>query len=172
MDLGLSFAAYPPLSRRTIFYGHAYEDLGPALARQTSIHWGSMKNKKLVTINGIFAVAAIAAVTPTAAMADTPAYGSAAILTNRTCNTTANGDCQLGSRNYLQYAGGAGSTFSTSATNEANSGASGSAYSSFGAGTVPTLGVSSFAGSATGPVRARWHIRRSRTPVMSRSISP
>jgi len=111
----------------------------------------NMKNSKTLMIEGIIALTMAAALTPAVAAADTaPAtYGSAAILTNRTCITTSNGDCQLGARNFLQYAGGAGSSFTVSATNEANSGASGSAYSTFSANTVPTLGVASFAGDNT-----------------------
>lgn len=110
-----------------------------------------MKSKRLITIKGAAVLAALM-ITPTTAMADAPGpatFGSAAILTNRTCIVAANGDCHLGTRNYLQYAGGAGSAFSTSATNEGNTGASGSAYSSFSDSAVPTLGVASFSGSTT-----------------------
>lgn len=110
-----------------------------------------MKNNRILVMKGVVGLAAAAILTPATAMADpAPAtFGSAAILTNRTCITTAGGDCQLGTRNFLQYAGGAGSSFSVSATNEANSGASGSAYSTFSGDAVPTLGVSSFAGANT-----------------------
>lgn len=111
---------------------------------------GTMKNNGILSVAGIAGFVSAVAAPIGANATPTPAtFGSAAILTNRNCVTTPSGDCQLGTRNYLQYAGGAGSSFSTSATNEGNTGASGSAYSSFSANAVPTLGVASFSGAST-----------------------
>ena len=110
-----------------------------------------MKNNAMMVIRGVAALAAAAILAPATAMADpVPAtFGSASILTNRNCITTSGGDCQLGARNFLQYAGGAGASFSTSASNEGNTGADGSAYSTFTGNGVPTLGVAAFSGANT-----------------------
>lgn len=87
--------------------------------------------------------------TPMVAQADTPTFGSGAILTNRLCTNAPGADCAIGRRNFLQFAGGAGSAFTTSATNEAGTGAAGMASSSFGVNALPTLGVGSFSGART-----------------------
>lgn len=110
-----------------------------------------MTNSGILKVSSMIALAVASIVTSTAAMAGPPAatFGSAAILTNRTCVVSPNGECQLGTRNYLQFAGGAGSSFTLSATNEGNSGAAGSAYSNFNNSIVPTLGVASFSGANT-----------------------
>jgi hypothetical protein len=83
------------------------------------------------------------------ANATDPNYGSAAILTNRTCNEAVGTNCVIGPRIFTQYAGGLGTTLVASATNENGLGASGFASVDFGSAYLPTIKVASFAGLQT-----------------------
>lgn len=76
-------------------------------------------------------------------------FGSAAILTNRTCIGTPDQICTLGPRIFTRFAGGVATTFDTSADNMNGLGASGVAGTSFDAGYLPTVKVGSQAGATT-----------------------
>jgi hypothetical protein len=91
-----------------------------------------------------------ALMTPQAAQATDPNYGSAAILTNRLCAEAVGTNCTLSTpRTFTQFAGGLGTTFTTSAVNMNNTGASSSASVSFDLGYLPTIKVASFSGLQT-----------------------
>ncbi len=101
------------------------------------------------TAMGFLAAAVIGAALPAAPAAATAVAGAAAILTNRVCNNPAGQLCTSVPRIFTQYAGGMGGGFTTSASNMNGLGASAGAYASFGAGYLPTIGVSSASGSGT-----------------------
>lgn len=103
-------------------------------------------------INGTFGIAlglVLAQTITTTPASAAPTFGSAAILTNRTCLDTPSQICTLGPRIFTKYAGGIGTTFTTSAENMNGLGASAAAATSFDTGYLPTIKVGSEAGATT-----------------------
>ena len=104
-----------------------------------------MKMGAMAAAIGLAGLSLVAATPASAAIG----FGSAAILTNRSCPQAVGTNCVNGPRIFTQFAGGVNTGFTASATNMNNLGASASAAASFGSGYLPSVNVGSASGATT-----------------------